>query len=190
MFGDLPKAEGSSPLTRGKLDDLPALRDELGLIPAHAGKTRWSRAPLSTRRAHPRSRGENIFVALYQNNEAGSSPLTRGKLAAAWLDDDGDGLIPAHAGKTPGHNHARRALRAHPRSRGENRGPADSPTRRRGSSPLTRGKPFQIRLVSRWDGLIPAHAGKTGLLETLWVIEKAHPRSRGENDADHSNGVC
>ena len=31
---------------------------------------------------------------------AGSSPLTRGKLAFRATDDEGGGLIPAHAGKT------------------------------------------------------------------------------------------
>ena len=50
-----------------------------------------------------------------------------------------------------------------------------------GSSPLTRGKlPDQI-LVSRWDGLIPAHAGKTGKDNVFTYAQGAHPRSRGEN---------
>ena len=52
--------EGSSPLTRGKLtgrdSDVPCR----GLIPAHAGKTRSRNYRLRHRRAHPRSRGENI----------------------------------------------------------------------------------------------------------------------------------
>ena len=54
---------GSSPLTRGKpVDNLEAKRN-LGLIPAHAGKTatgatRWKAWP-----AHPRSRGENAYPA-------------------------------------------------------------------------------------------------------------------------------
>ena len=58
-----------------------------------------------------------MVVCPYQS---GSSPLTRGKHPDDGADGDGLGLIPAHAGKTPGHNHARKALRAHPRSRGEN----------------------------------------------------------------------
>ena len=50
----------------------------------------------------------------------GSSPLTRGKLAQQPRRHVNQGLIPAHAGKTP-----RPAPRgvwawAHPRSRGEN----------------------------------------------------------------------
>ena len=51
----------------------------------------------------------------------------------------------------------------------------------RGSSPLTRGKPWRKVTPGKTDGLIPAHAGKT-----VWFIndgsyDGAHPRSRGEN---------
>ena len=52
-------ALGSSPLTRGKQAAHDGLQDDLGLIPAHAGKTLISaRSPFAAR-AHPRSRGEN-----------------------------------------------------------------------------------------------------------------------------------
>ena len=51
--------KGSSPLTRGKLEDHAKLNSARRLIPAHAGKTRAS---------HPARRGP-----------PGSSPLTRGK---------------------------------------------------------------------------------------------------------------
>ena len=51
---------GSSPLTRGKLRRPRRSGQALGLIPAHAGKTR-KRRPLRTPVwAHPRSRGENL----------------------------------------------------------------------------------------------------------------------------------
>ena len=53
------KLEGSSPLTRGKRGVEPFLDQGCGLIPAHAGKTQTRAAGRSTRRAHPRSRGEN-----------------------------------------------------------------------------------------------------------------------------------
>ena len=91
---------GSSPLTRGKLSGLLLGGFAVGLIPAHAGKTRAEIADLQTRAAHPRSRGENLTVRRDPPSRPGSSPLTRGKLL---YDDDRqgmDGLIPAHAGKT------------------------------------------------------------------------------------------
>ena len=53
------EAEGSSPLTRGKLDCPVCRVDRLGLIPAHAGKTGPDDRAVRQSRAHPRSRGEN-----------------------------------------------------------------------------------------------------------------------------------
>ena len=71
--------EGSSPLTRGKLHRLCRDRLDLGLIPAHAGKTQLGRHVDSQVRAHPRSRGENLDVVSLYLIGVGSSPLTRGK---------------------------------------------------------------------------------------------------------------
>ena len=50
---------GSSPLTRGKLDQRRTTARLRGLIPAHAGKTTFAPICVSAPRAHPRSRGEN-----------------------------------------------------------------------------------------------------------------------------------
>ena len=91
-----------------------------GLIPAHAGKTGESAALGNERRAHPRSRGENGLLILIALVGLGSSPLTRGKLRVTMDRVVGDGLIPAHAGKTPNLTERWPCPRAHPRSRGEN----------------------------------------------------------------------
>ena len=91
----------------------------------------------------------------------GSSPLTRGKLWLSVLSDLVSGLIPAHAGKTTVSISAHPACRAHPRSRGENRGVWCASLPHPGSSPLTRGKLRRIVSPGRKRGLIPAHAGKT-----------------------------
>ena len=50
-----------------------------------------------------------------------------------------------------------------------------------GSSPLTRGKRRSDRRAWRPHGLIPAHAGKTACRRMLRAPQRAHPRSRGEN---------
>ena len=73
-------AGGSSPLTRGALEDW--LEAEWGgrLIPAHAGST-------SSHIHEPKP-------------DTGSSPLTRGALKQCGLDGDHARLIPAHAGST------------------------------------------------------------------------------------------
>ena len=71
---------GSSPLTRGKLND--QLQTFGSLV------------------AHPRSRGENINGIRATASRIGSSPLTRGKPIVKAAKAAGTGLIPAHAGKT------------------------------------------------------------------------------------------
>ena len=153
--------EGSSPLTRGKPEADRARREQVRLIPAHAGKTP-ANAPRSTAQgAHPRSRGENWRWALICARSAGSSPLTRGKHTPRRADHRGGRLIPAHAGKTTANKAQHEAQRAHPRSRGENRRNAET------------------RARLQW--LIPAHAGKTVLARSAVAADGAHPRSRGEN---------
>ena len=92
--------QGSSPLTRGKLNGVLVSSERLGLIPAHAGKTEVPGLDVGARQ--------------------GSSPLTRGKLAPAGVDSAKVGLIPAHAGKTCLSRLAATGQEAHPRSRGEN----------------------------------------------------------------------
>ena len=161
--GDKIAGAGSSPLTRGKLQDAVAKAVTDRLIPAHAGKTQ-SPARAGTRCwAHPRSRGEN------------AAPREERDALA--------GLIPAHAGKTLPVPGKRRRRRAHPRSRGENCSRANSASAFAGSSPLTRGKHSRRRGQLLDCGLIPAHAGKTSGRSTSGELIWAHTRSRGENCA-------
>ena len=132
---------------------------------------------------------------------AGSSPLTRGKLARPVAPRGYPGLIPAHAGKTCAPSCATWLPRAHPRSRGENAGNrtrgADVPAHPRsrgentartrplvltiGSSPLTRGKHVALGAALPVTRLIPAHTGKTRRSRGGASGHAAHPRSRGEN---------
>ena len=91
-------------------------------MPTHAGKTRACRVCANLNEAHPRSRGENLYMPRVNFSTPGSSPLTRGKLRVARTGQVVDGLIPAHAGKTRMRADGGRALMAHPRSRGENLG--------------------------------------------------------------------
>ena len=183
-------ARGSSPLTRGKLVTCRAARRCRGLIPAHAGKT-WRRgAGRPTRRAHPRSRGENRSTSSFSAGAAGSSPLTRGKLHLRAQQSRRDRLIPAHAGKTGPSVCAIFFAGAHPRSRGENLIRRDHRRVLRGSSPLTRGKPVAGTANEPVGGLIPAHAGKTPAGWRVRTSLRAHPRSRGENHCILIVGLC
>ena len=131
---------GSSPLTRGKRSCEPWGRARGRLIPAHAGKTAALGLGDAGVEAHPRSRGENSGNSSRVSTRVGSSPLTRGKRAVAPERPQLIGLIPAHAGKTPGPRSAHARQPAHPRSRGENTTMAAHDPVTGGSSPLTRGK--------------------------------------------------
>ena len=172
---------GSSPLTRGKRPARIEAFSRRRLIPAHAGKTRPGGGAARGCAAHPRSRGENVQPATSEQVDAGSSPLTRGKPERAMYMPAKPGLIPAHAGKTGRRRDSRPQPRAHPRSRGENAIPSRGDGGRRGSSPLTRGKPGPICPKRSCRRLIPAHAGKTTPARCASEGPGAHPRSRGEN---------
>ena len=176
---------GSSPLTRGKPRRILRHVGRTGLIPAHAGKTSRRRRETTLSTAHPRSRGENPTRPAFSASTTGSSPLTRGKPVTPGGESVKEGLIPAHAGKTPAAQRGRGPSGAHPRSRGENADVAAEAEQRLGSSPLTRGKPGHRPAREDSEGLIPAHAGKTQLPARSDLGGQAHPRSRGEN-----SGVC
>ena len=111
---------GSSPLTRGKRRVHREAAPLRRLIPAHAGKTRWSEPRHPPNSAHPRSRGENVPEGGQVGAGRGSSPLTRGKRAPVLASLASEGLIPAHAGKTRAQSYRPYPCPAHPRSRGEN----------------------------------------------------------------------
>ena len=172
---------GSSPLTRGKLATSRIRRRRRRLIPAHAGKTGPGSSSTGTRRAHPRSRGENWAWLIEYGDPAGSSPLTRGKHVGEIAARDHRGLIPAHAGKTSPTATWPPPCPAHPRSRGENRSPSGVRVGFGGSSPLTRGKRSAGCRSPVRRRLIPAHAGKTCNMGVSPCDPPAHPRSRGEN---------
>ena len=114
---------GSSPLTRGKRLCVAARRLGARLIPAHAGKTTALDVDHHPHAAHPRSRGENTRYWWVTSRRGGSSPLTRGKQRIRPAGRCDAGLIPAHAGKTAYLTTVCDTIRAHPRSRGENRPP-------------------------------------------------------------------
>ena len=180
--------DGSSPLTRGKRSLDGDRGERVRLIPAHAGKTTACPAARPAGRAHPRSRGENGVIDMVAQDNAGSSPLTRGKRRLPAPVRRRPGLIPAHAGKTRADGPEREQGTAHPRSRGEN-----CPSRRMvfvvlGSSPLTRGKPSHSRRERCGGRLIPAHAGKTSAMWAIVSSQAAHPRSRGENVCELGGG--
>ena len=172
---------GSSPLTRGKRRRIDPVPETVGLIPAHAGKTRPKPLTRTSSPAHPRSRRENKQLLVAAASQRGSSPLTRGKRRQRQRSGQPAGLIPAHAGKTYQAGACHTDVGAHPRSRGENTGDVAAAVLHGGSAPLTRGKHADQMKLYTTLGLIPAHAGKTSSGTQSLLIVTAHPRSRGEN---------
>ena len=133
--------EGSSPHTRGALEDasVGGLRDRI--IPAYAGSTPASPDRTTPSRDHPRIRGEHKNVHISVNTFEGSSPHTRGAPHTVGGDEVGGGIIPAYAGSTTASASALRTSSDHPRIRGEHA--ANTSKIRRGGR------------------IIPAYAGST-----------------------------
>ena len=113
---------------------------------------------------------------------AGSSPRMRGKPAHEVGRRVGNGLIPAHAGKTNVLVLKLSNRGAHPRACGENCQAKRAPTDQSGSSPRMRGKRVKSSRALRASGLIPAHAGKTNSWAWAAAPMTAHPRACGENN--------
>ena len=170
---------GSSPLARGGHRVSDARPDTRGLIPARAGRTSRDGLPARPTRAHPRSRGADEVIVASAARSRGSSPLARGGHADAALEGFGDGLIPARAGRTRDRCSTGSAARAHPRSRGADRGIVCGDADEAGSSPLARGGLLRDRGRSLDQGLIPARAGRTSSSAAATAATGAHPRSRG-----------
>ena len=84
---------------RGKVACSSSLILFKGIIPAHAGKSPNLSDKPQGNWDHPRSCGEKFGVALRGARFQGPSPLMRGKGAYLKAEEEGHGIIPAHAGK-------------------------------------------------------------------------------------------
>ena len=89
--------------------------------------------------------------------------------------------IPAYAGKTGWPKRNITPNPEHPRVCGENVQLFQINLFRHGTSPRMRGKRFQCPGCRGRGRNIPAYAGKTELLFTLFRAKKEHPRVCGEN---------
>ena len=166
---------------RGKLSHRARGLSAHGITPAHAGKTLGVAAPKCFCRDHPRACGENEQEKAGIFGEAGSPPRMRGKRARVQLRPLGQGITPAHAGKTSSRTPRTSRPRDHPRACGENR--CSSPCRHPawGSPPRMRGKLAGDYGARGRGGITPAHAGKTWRNTLGLRGAQDHPRACGEN---------
>ena len=172
---------GSSPHTRGALGRNRALRRRRRIIPAYAGSTSRKSPERSSRRDHPRIRGEHGDEAGEGAVGPGSSPHTRGAPARI---PGGAGLrriIPAYAGSTLDPDRSGVGDWDHPRIRGEHFPEPSFDVGQAGSSPHTRGAHRVREHHQREARIIPAYAGSTCRRCRLPRRGRDHPRIRGEH---------
>ena len=170
---------GSSPHTRGLHYRAFPMLSVLRIIPAHAGFTRPRWGSTSTPADHPRTRGvyRRWYAALVRRR--GSSPHTRGLRGRVHAGAAEGGIIPAHAGFTPGPSSPRASSWDHPRTRGVYPMVASRRPSVVGSSPHTRGLRDRVTGVTWPLRIIPAHAGFTRARTQPACAAWDHPRTRG-----------
>ena len=191
---------GSSPLSRGILVGCPVVHPNIRIIPALAGNTSLPIVSDSYTADHPRSRGEYAAAGLYDLTrpdhprsrgeygldlgsdlvEYGSSPLSRGILAAPFCHQSRYRIIPALAGNTSARFFVARSRPDHPRSRGEYLVNKARDVIGKGSSPLSRGIRGLVIQSLLSGRIIPALAGNTFHVAPIYLLWQDHPRSRGE----------
>ena len=132
-----------------------------GITPAHAGKTGPYDCNAADRGDHPRACGENLGRLLLPFEGLGSPPRMRGKHRRHFRIKWGDGITPAHAGKTRIRAASAAWVWDHPRACGENISSSCSFQSFPGSPPRMRGKRPECAESTRAGGITPAHAGKT-----------------------------
>ena len=109
---------GSSPHTRGLLQDISNLQEEHGIIPAYAGPTVIFALFRIPGWDHPRIRGAYIAQLLFNVPVKGSSPHTRGLQGVQGGRYFRLGIIPAYAGPTGPRPGREMEEEDHPRIRG------------------------------------------------------------------------
>ena len=108
-------------------------------------------------------------------------PLARGE-PGEWMEAaEGERNTPARAGRTGYGSIANGIRRKHPRSRGENLEQIHLERLDEETPPLARGEPHDSTPYRPGDRNTPARAGRTTLSREVFLANRKHPRSRGEN---------
>ena len=110
---------GSPPLTRGRCRPMKPDEYEPGLTPAYAGTILRTCRSTSSKRAHPRLRGDDRLSDSQTLLPMGSPPLTRGRFGDIDLSNAENRLTPAYAGTIFRWGRVSVRVRAHPRLRGD-----------------------------------------------------------------------
>ena len=130
---------------------------------------------------HPRLRGEHPLRGAWSPPSPGSSPPTRGTLAAKVLGWTQSRFIPAYAGNTDRWRAILPVQAVHPRLRGEHGSIVQASYQWSGSSPPTRGTRLRLQCGDQRGRFIPAYAGNTSTSRWPRSTSAVHPRLRGEH---------
>ena len=86
---------------RGKANSEYSWGYQLGITPAHAGKSGLQNMDFLCTWDHPRTCGEKFFTPFYVRFAQGSPPHMRGKVHSVYTFKVNNRITPAHAGKSP-----------------------------------------------------------------------------------------
>ena len=172
---------GSSPHVRGAHADVDCRGHGFGIIPACAGSTRDHDQRGRIVRDHPRMCGEHVAVERADGLVQGSSPHVRGARRSNRSMSGRPGIIPACAGSTTTQDTLTDQPRDHPRMCGEHRFYRLCRLASEGSSPHVRGAPHARDCPRRRPGIIPACAGSTKKVRSVYHVRRDHPRMCGEH---------
>ena len=161
-----------------------------GIIPAGAGR-RWRISLRRWRfRDHPRGCGEKSPSGAMTMALLGSSPRVRGEAVGRVPRENGDGIIPAGAGRSLESWQCLPGAGDHPRGCGEKWQGYQQVVKKRGSSPRVRGEVILVRYGAHVLGIIPAGAGRSTASPARNDVERDHPRGCGEKSSSNASVAC
>ena len=175
---------------RGSLSRQPFAYQSFGIIPAHAGLTRYRECPSSGTGDHPRACGAHSFPFPARCFHPGSSPRMRGSQQCQMSLLLRLGIIPAHAGLTPSYTHLLMPSGDHPRACGAHVVFHHIAHWIKGSSPRMRGSRSLYLRARRGSGIIPAHAGLTSAPTARACLTWDHPRACGAHSRENATSIC
>ena len=150
----------SSPHLRGKVAICISDAENMGFIPAPAGKSYLPVNLSCLNQIHPRTCGEKVCAFVSLIAVADSSPRLRGKAQNPGLRFLVNGFIPAPAGKREQPGKPARKKQIHPRACEEKCFCSSAAVCLADSSPRLRGKVYRARKKVKEEGFIPAPARK------------------------------
>ena len=181
---------GSPPHARGKGRQGHEEGAGLGITPACAGKSLSLTAMWTYWKDHPRMRGEKNSFSWSRCGESGSPPHARGKVGNIYSSMNSEGITPACAGKSKPVPFKVRAIRDHPRMRGEKGAATGTGIITQGSPPHARGKAGILTTAGQQLRITPACAGKSSGFAHCGSYAEDHPRMRGEKECIRRECIC